>query len=63
MREYTFKGNSLLLEEKILSFKSRLHVKELPHLKKQTEVHAIKYNIIYGKEARTFIRINMVCLV
>ena len=43
---------NLLLQEQILSFKRRVHVKELHHRMKQTKIHVIKYNIILGKEAK-----------
>ena len=46
----TLKENNLLLQEQILSFKSRPHVKELPDPEKQTGIYASYYNIIFGKE-------------
>ena len=60
-------GKSLLLEEQILSYKSRPNFKELPHSDKHIGILASKYSIILDDRqgafirAGTFIRINTVC--
>ena len=45
------KGKNLLLEEQILSFKSRANFKRLPHPEKLIGNHTTYYYIIFGKEA------------
>ena len=52
----SIEGKNLLIEDQILSFKSRSHLNEIPYPEKQTEIHAGSYNNILGNTAGAFIR-------